>query len=158
MPAGPSARCGVGDIRVQVRGLRELAAKLGDGDLLDRILRPGFERAAVIVEGAATENAHRVTGKLQGSLGYFMEGHGAGLEAHIGPQPGMGAPARYSKADTAHWKTPRDGVNKGDPTEYGRYEEEGTSSREGHPFLEPALNDNIGQIEDTIERAVGSVL
>ena len=145
----------MGDIRVQLRGARELAAKLGDGDLLDRILRPGFEQAAVIVEGAATENAHRVTGKLQGSLGSYLEGHGAGLEAHIGPQPGMGAPARYTKADTSHWKTPRDGVNKGDPTEYGRYEE---GSPNEHPFLEPALEDNIGQIEDVIEQAAGRAL
>ena len=143
------------DLRVQIRGARELAAKLGDGDLLDRILRPGFEQAAVIVEGAATENAHRVTGKLQGSLGSFMEGHGAGLEAHIGPQPGMGAPARYTRADTSHWKTPRDGVNRGDPAEYGRYEE---GSPNQHPFLEPALENNIGQIEDVIERAAGRAL
>jgi hypothetical protein len=145
----------VADIRVQVKGVRQLVAKLGDGGLLDRILRPGFEQAAVIVEGAATENAHRVTGKLQGSLGYFMDGFGAGIEAHIGPQPGMGAPARYTKADTAHWKKPRNGVNKGDPTEYGRYEE---GAPNDHPFLEPALNDNIGQIEDVIEQAARRVL
>jgi len=146
------------NLRVQIKGARELASKLGDGGLIDRILRPGFEQAAVIVEGAATENAHRVTGKLQGSLGYFIDGFGAGLEAHIGPQPGMGQPARYTKADTAHWKTPRNGVNTGDPTEYGRYEEEGTRYRGGHPFLEPALDDNIGQIEDAIEQAARRVL
>jgi hypothetical protein len=145
----------VADLRVEIKGARQLAAKLGDGDLIDRLLRPGFERAAVIVEGAATENAHRVTGKLQGSLGSFIDGHGASLEAHIGPQPGMGAPARYTKADTSHWKNPRDGVNRGDPTEYGRFEE---GSPNEHPFLEPALNDNIGQIEDTIEQFARAIL
>lgn len=149
---------GVADLHVTIKGARELARKLGDGDLLDRILRPGFEQAAVIVEGAATDNVHRVTGKLQRAIGYRLEGRGASLEARIGPQPGMGAPARYTKADTAHWKKPRDGVNRGDPQEYGRYEEEGTSTHEAHPFLEPALTDNVGRIENAIERAAERAL
>lgn len=148
----------MGEFRVTIRGAKELARKLGDGNMLDRILRPGFEQAAVIVEGAATDNAHRVTGKLQRAIGSYVEGRGASLAAHIGPQPGMAAPARYTKADTAHWKTPRNGVNTGDPTEYGRYEEEGTSTHEPHPFLEPALSDNVGRIEDAIERAAERVL
>lgn len=143
---------------VTIKGAKELARKLGDGDLLDRMLRPGFEQAAVIVEGAATDNAHRVTGKLQRSIGSYLDGHGVTLEAHIGPQPGMGAPAAYTKADTSHWKTPRNGVNTGDPQEYGRYEEEGTRFHEPHPFLEPALDENVERIEDAIERSAERAL
>lgn len=144
--------------RVEIRGLRRLVLRLDDDGLLDAMLRPGFEQAATIVEGAATDNAHRVTGKLQRSIGYYLEGRGANLAAHIGPQPGMSAPAHYTIADTGRWKTPRSGTNTGDPQEYGRYEEEGTRYREGHPFLEPALLDNIGRIEHAIERAIGREL
>jgi HK97 gp10 family phage protein len=150
----------VADFRVQLKGARELAGRLGDGDLIDRILRPGFEQAAAIVQGAAVDNAepHHVTRKLQGSIGLYLDGYGAGLEAHIGPEPGHDAPANYTEADTSHWKTPRSGTNKGDPREYGRYEEEGTRYREGHPFLEPALTDNVGRIEDVLESAAGQAL
>lgn len=137
---------------VQIKGARELAAKLGDSSLLDRILRPRFEAAATIVEGAAIDNAHRVTGKLQRSIGQQINGAGASLEARIGLQPGMGAPASYGTGDTSHWKTPRSGTNTGDPQEYGVYEEEGTRYHEPHPFLEPALDDNLGQIEDVFDR------
>ena len=144
--------------RIQIHGLQQLRHRLGDGDLIDRMLRPGFEQAAVIVEGAATDNVHRITGKLQRSLGYYLDGHGIGLEAHIGPQPGMSQPAGYTAGETSGWRTPRSGTNTGDPTEYGRYEEEGTRYREGHPFLEPALTDNVNRIEDVIERNAEAAL
>lgn len=136
------------NLRVTLKGPWTKTRKaLASGDLVDKTLRPGFEQAGTIVEGAATENAHRVTGKLQRSLGYYLEGKGANLEAHIGPQPGMGQPARYTKAETSHWKTPRDGVNKGDPQEYAQYEE---GSPNDHPFLEPALDDNLDRVERVI--------
>jgi len=144
-------------IRVQIKGIEQLKAKLS-GDLLDRALRPGFEKAGAIVEGAATDNAHRVTGKLQRSLGYYVDGHGAGIETHVGPQPGLTQSASYSVGDTSRWKQPRSGTNKGDPAEYGLYEEKGTRYREGHPFLEPALDENVGQIEDVIGREIEKAL
>lgn len=150
-PAGPFRVSGVADIiSVRVIGASALAAALTDGDLVDALLRPGFEQAAVIVEGAAKGNAHRVTGKLQGSLGQFIDGHGADIAAHIGPQPGLGQPRGYSASQTSRWKKPRQGRNTGDPTVYGLFEEKGTRYREGHPFLEPALTDNLGRIEDVI--------
>ena len=142
------------NLRVQVRGAKELARTLGDGNLLDRALRPGFQKSAVVVEGAARAKVHTVTRKLQGSLGYEMQGHGASLEAHIGPQPGTGQPRGYSESDTARWKKPRSGRNKGDPQAYGKFEEEGTRYRPAHPFLEPALDENVGRIEDLILRSI----
>lgn len=138
------------DISVRVIGASALAAALTDGNLVDALLRPGFKAAAVIVEGAARGKVHRVTGKLQGSLGEFIAGHGSDIEAHIGPQPGLGQPRGYSAGQTSRWQTPRKGRNTGDPTVYGVFEEKGTRYREGHPFLEPALTDNLGRIEDVI--------
>jgi HK97 gp10 family phage protein len=135
---------------IQVKGAKELANALADGDLIDRILRPGFEIAAVIVKGSAKGTVHRVTGKLQGSLGSFIEGQGRSIEAHIGPQPGMSQSARYTTSDTSSWRRPRAGTNKGDPQVYAEYEEGGTRYRPGHPFLEPALSNNIDQIENVI--------
>lgn len=144
-------------LKVEVRGLDRLERMLG-GDLVDDLLRPGFEKASVIVEGAAKGNVHRVTGKLQGSLGHFLDGRGSGLAAHIGPQPGLGQPRGYSASMTGRWRKPRKGTNRGDPTEYGQYEEQGTRYREGHPFLEPALRDNLGQIERVISDEANKAL
>ena len=138
------------NLKVTIRGARELARDLGDDGLLDKALRPGFQKSAVVVEGAARGKVHTVTRKLQGSLGYELTGRGAGLEAHIGPQPGLGQPRGYAESDTSHWKKPRSGRNKGDPQVYGRFEEEGTKYRPAHPYLEPALDENVSRIEDLI--------
>ena len=142
------------NIKVTVKGARELARALGDDGLLDRALRPGFQKSSVVVEGAARSKVHTVTRKLQGSLGYEMTGHGASLESHIGPQPGLGQPRGYSESDTSRWRQPRKGRNKGDPQTYAPFEEEGTRYRPAHPFLEPALTENESRIEDLILRSV----
>lgn len=146
------------NLTITVRGAKELAAALSDPDLIDRVLRPGFRDAAVIVEGAARANVHRVTGKLQGALGHTIDGHGRNLEARIGPQPGRGQPAKYDTSSTSAWKRPRPGTNKGDPREYATYEEGGTRYRPGHPFLEPALTENIDRIENAMQDAANAVL
>ena len=138
------------NIKVTIKGARELARSLDDDGFLDRALRPGFQKSAVGVEGAARGKVHTVTRKLQGSLGHELMGRGASLEAHIGPQPGLGQPRGYSESDTGRWKKPRKGRNKGDPQIYGQFEEEGTRYRPAHPFLEPALDENVGRIEDLI--------
>lgn len=142
------------NVKVTVKGARELAHLLDDSGLLDRALRPGFQKSAVVVEGSARGKVHTVTRKLQGSLGHELTGRGASLEAHIGPQPGLGQPRGYSESDTGRWKKPRAGRNKGDPQVYGVFEEEGTRYRPAHPFLEPALTENEERIEDLILRSV----
>lgn len=138
------------NIKVTIKGARQLAQALGDDGLLDKALRPGFQKSAVVVEGSARAKVHTVTRKLQGSLGHELTGRGASLEAHIGPQPGLGQPRGYTESDTGRWKKPRKGRNKGDPQVYGPFEEEGTRYRPPHPFLEPALDENVGRIEDLI--------
>jgi HK97 gp10 family phage protein len=145
------------NIRVEVHGAKEIARSLGP-DRLDDALRPGFKKASVIVEGAARAKVHTVTRKLQGSLGHEIIGQGFGIEGHIGPQPGLGQPRGYSVSDTSRWKKPRAGRNKGDPQVYAQFEEEGTRYRGPHPFLEPALTENVGRIEDVIENAIDAAL
>lgn len=145
-------------IKVTVKGARELARSLGDDGFLDRALRPGFQKSAVVVEGSARGKVHTVTRKLQGSLGHELLGRGAGLEAHIGPQPGLGQPRGYSESDTGRWKRPSKGRNKGDPQVYAQFEEEGTRYRPAHPFLEPALTENEGRIEDLILQSVDEAI
>jgi len=145
------------NLRIEIKGARELARAFG-GDFLDRALRPGFTKSAVVVEGSARGKVHTVTRKLQGSLGHELSGHGASLEARIGPQPGLGQPRGYSESDTARWKKPRKGRNKGDPQVYAQFEEEGTRYRPAHPFLEPALDENEGRIEDLILRSVDDAI
>ena len=145
-------------IRVQVKGARELARSFGDNSFLDRALRPGFTKSAVVVEGAWRGKVHTVTRKYQGSLGHELEGRGASLEAHIGPQPGLGQPRGYSVSDTARWKKPRKGTNKGDPQVYALFEDQGTRYRPGHPAAEPALTENEGRIEDLVLRSVDDAL
>ena len=145
------------DLRITVKGARELAHAMG-GDFLDRALRPGFTKSAVVVEGAWKQKAHTVTRKYQGSLGHEIEGEGASLAVRIGPQPGLGQPRGYSKSDTARWKKPRAGRNKGDPQVYAVYEDQGTRYRAGHPAAEPALTENEGRIEDLILSSVDAAI
>ena len=145
------------NVRIEVRGAREIARALGPAHL-DGALRSGFTKAAIIVEGAARANVHTVTRKLQGSLGHQVSGQGFGLEARIGPQPGLGQPRGYSASDTGRWKKPRAGRNKGDPQVYAGFEEEGTRYRPPHPFLEPALESNLGRVEDVIQDAIDDAL
>ncbi|MDP3972494.1 MAG: hypothetical protein Q8P61_06260 [Candidatus Nanopelagicales bacterium] len=145
-------------IKVTVKGARELARTFGDDGLIDRMLRPGFKKSAVVVEGSARGKVHTVTRKLQGSLGHELQGKGASLEAHIGPQPGLGQSRGYSESDTSRWKKPRRGKNKGDPQTYAPFEEERTRYRPAHPFLEPALTENEGRIEDLILQSVDDAI
>jgi HK97 gp10 family phage protein len=143
----------VSDIRITVNGLDELRRAFGDiDDLLDDGLRPGIEKSAVIVEGAWKDKVHKVTRKYAGSIGNEIEGQGASIEAHIGPQPGLGQPRGYTKSSTGHWKKPRNGRNTGDPQVYAVYEDQGTRYRPGHPAAEPAVRENEGRIEATIAR------
>ncbi len=153
------------NIKVEVKGARELARAFGDDGLLDKALRPGFQKSAVVVEGSARGKVHTVTRKLQGSLGHELTGRGAGLEAHIGPQPGTGQPRGYSVSDSSRWKKPRKGKNTADATLYAGVEETGADKhgnprpgRTAHPYLEPALTENEDRIEDLIQRSVDEVL
>ena len=147
-------------LNVKINGIEHLTAALRDGHLLDAALRPAFTKAAVIVEGAARANVHTVTRKLQTSLSHRIEGQGLGIEAHIGPQEGSGnlGARGYTESQTSRWQKPRKGKNKGDPTVYGKFEEEGTRYRPGHPFLGPALTDNVGQIEHVIASEINAAL
>ena len=145
-------------IQVKINGIEALTKGLGQG--LDAALRPAFKVAAVIVEGSARRKVHTVTRKLQGSLSHRLEGQGMGLEAHIGPQVGSQNLGQrgYTESQTGRWKKPRKGRNTGDPTVYGKFEEEGTRYRPGHPFLEPALTENVGRITDGIASEIGKAL
>jgi len=140
----------VPSLTVTIRGAAELARALGDGDLLDDLLRPGFAKASIIVEGAWKRKTHIVTRKYHDSIGQHLAGHGAGLQARIGPQPGFGQPRPYSERQTSRWRKPRKGINRGDPQVYAKSEDQGTPFRPGHPAAEPALHENIGQIERVI--------
>lgn len=146
------------DLTITVKGLDSLIAKLDAPDLLDDLLRPGMKQAGVIVEGAWKGKAHRVTGKYQGSIGNEVTGHGAGIAAHIGPQPGLGQPRHYSKSQTQRWKKPRDGTNRGDPRIYAVFEDQGTRYRPGHAAAEPALHDNEARIGQVIEQGAATAL
>jgi hypothetical protein len=148
----------VADLSITVTGLDHLIRELEAPDLLDDLLRPGMTKAGVIVEGAWKGKAHRVTGKYQGSIGNEVTGRGADIAARIGPQPGLGQPRHYTKAQTSRWKKPRDGVNTGDPQVYAEYEDQGTRNRPGHPAAEPALSENTGRIGQAITDGAQAVM
>jgi hypothetical protein len=92
----------VPDISLRIEGLDELVRALGGQDMLDRALRPGFNRAGAIVEGAWKQKVHVVTRKYQSSIGYEVTGHGASIATHIGPRPGS--------ASRATTRSPRPGA------------------------------------------------
>ena len=147
-------------IRIHVTGIDEAFHKL-DAKNKGPILRKAFHTAGVIVEGAARTNVHKITRKLAQSLDVRMTGSGMTTAAHIGPLRQMPGARGFSKNMTSQeafhkWKRPHKGVNSGDPRIYGKFEEEGTDYRAGHPFLVPALTDNIGRIKAVISSAIAS--
>lgn len=152
-------------ISVRIKGADELRRKLQDPVLADAALRPGFAQAAIIVEGQAKRKVHFITGKLQSSIGHVIEGRGWDLLARVGPQPGHDAPRLTARLGVPGARSfgkvhpqRRRAVNRGDPREYGWWEEKGNRYRPGHPFLEPALTDNLGRIKGVIAAAVQRAL
>ena len=141
-------------ITIQVKGAAEIARKLSDPSLLSGALGPGLRRAGTILEAGWKRRVHTVTRKAQGSLGHKVEG----TTLRVGPQPGYGSPRKFSRAQTGAWKKPRDGVNRGDPQEYLRYEDQGTRYRAGHPAAEPALRENLDGVVDAITDALRSAI
>jgi HK97 gp10 family phage protein len=136
-------------LRVQIKGIPAIKARLG-GARAAGVVPKALEKGGVIVEGAATDNVHKVTRKLAQSIGVDVQGRGWDAEAHVGPQPGLGQPRGYSESDTSRWQKPRAGTNRGDPQEYAIFEEEGTRYRPAHPFLEPALTENEDRVVETV--------
>ena len=121
-----------------VRALKEFPASL------DSILRPALKAGGVVIVGAQRAKVHKVTRKLAQGIGMTEQGQGAAVEVHVGIQPGLGTPRAYSKSSTASWAKPRDGINRGDPQVYAKYEEA------RHPFF---LN-TFAQKRAEVERAI----
>ena len=147
---------GVGrmNIRIEVKGAAEIARALGDRGFIDHAIAPGLRRAGVIVEAGWKRRVHVVTRKAQASIGHRVEG----LSVRIGPQPGFGAPRKFTRAQTGSWRKPRDGTNRGDPREYLVHEDQGTRYRAGHPAAEPALRENADGIVDAITASIRDAL
>ena len=133
-------------IRIEVRGIEALTRALqGDFDLT-----PALEKAGAIVEAGWKRRVHTVTRKYQGSIGHRVSGQ----SVRVGPQPGFGAPRRYTSSQASRWKKPRDGTNRGDPREYAVFEDQGTRHRPGHPAAEPALEANRGEVLDALRDGI----
>jgi len=142
------------NIDVRLRGDDELRRRLSDPGLAELVLRPGLRDAALMVQAQAQRKVHIITSKLQRSLGYVIEGHGWSLLARIGPRPGFDQPQRGRSRATG--KRPQ--INRGDPREYGWWEEHGNRWRPAHPFLVPALTDNIYRIRAVMAAALQRAL
>jgi hypothetical protein len=138
-------------ISIQIKGLGQIVSALSTGI---GELNPGFEKAGAIVEAGWKRRVHQVTRKYQGSIGHRV----SGMSVRIGPQPGYGSPRRYSRGQSSAWKTPRDGVNRGDPREYALFEDQGTRYRAGHPAAEPALRENVDEVVDAIVSGITAAL
>lgn len=133
-------------IRIEVRGIAAITRGLGQ----DFDLTPALERAGAVVEAGWKRRVHTVTRKYQGSLGHVVQGQ----SVRIGPQPGYGAPRRYTASQAGAWKKPRDGTNRGDPRDYAVFEDQGTRHRPGHPAAEPALDANRTEIIDALRDGI----
>jgi len=111
---------------------------------LDNVLRPSLRAGGVVLFGEQRKAVHKVTRKLAQSIGMTEQGHGVGFEVHVGLQPGLGTPRGYSKSQTGRWQTPRDGVNRGDPRVYGKFEEA------RHPFFLKTFVDKRPQVMSAV--------
>ena len=161
-------------LTVEVRGFEALRRRAEDGFGVARGVELGIRQGSALVEAEAKRKVHKQSRKLHDSTGHNITGFGMDTEGRVGPQPGYGAPRGYDArigpgqrievggyafTDTSRAKKRKvRRVNRGDPTEYGRYEEEGTRHRPGHPWLVPALDNNRQRITNIVNRAVASEL
>ena len=170
---------------VEIKGLEQLRKKAKDGFGVPRGVEVGIKQASVIVEGAAKRKVHKLSRKLADSTGHNITGQGLNTQGVVGPRPGFGGPRGYdvtlgsSKIQVGGFLFPASAggcaisgasqgtrpkkrrvhrVNKSDPIVYGRYEEEGTRYRTGHPWLVPSLHDNESRITNAVNRAVADEL
>lgn len=138
------------DFTVKIEGVEELRAKLKamGKDLSDAIEEAVFQGATVVVRAAQENSAkggsypHRITGNLFRSI------------------PAV-SPAIMSKTAT------RVEVAVGSSAEYARRLElgfMGTDSRGRHyhqgprPYLRPALDDNVKQVENEVKKRMNQIL
>lgn len=163
-------------ISVRIKGIDALKSRLAPGDIA-AALRKGLLAGAAVVETAAKRGVHSpdnpfvgkagrdiATGKLQSSLGIGnIEGSGLGLSVRVGhPHGRAGLPGgTFSRSTDTGRRTRSGGIipgrtggrrNKGDVTVYGKIEEK------RHPFLEPAVRDNVDDIVSAIEEPITRVL
>jgi hypothetical protein len=132
-------------ISVKVEGLEPILRTLRRyPSELDHILRPALQAGGVVLVGEQRRSVHKVTRKLAQAVGMTEQGQGAHVEVHVGLQPGLGTPRGYSESATGRWKTPRKGVNKGDPQVYGKYEEA------RHPFFIKSFVDKRSEVERAV--------
>jgi len=144
--------------RVTIKGIDRLTADLKGGLGIPRGVERGINLASAVVEEAAKNKVHILSGKLKSSLGYTIRGSGMDTTGVIGPQPGFGQPRGYTYKGKKVW-------NRGDPAKgkkgkpgYGLWEEVGNRWRSGHPFLVPALLNNADRIRGIINDAVEAEL
>ena len=171
---------------VEIKGLEQLRKKAKDGFGVPRGAEKGIRQGSVIVEAAAKRKVHKLSRKLADSTGHNITGQGLDTQGVVGPRPGFGGPRGYD-VTTGSSKIQVGGfifsasaggggaisgasqgarpkkrrvhrVNKSDPIVYGRYEEEGTRYRPGHPWLVPSLHDNESRITNAVNRAVADEL
>lgn len=161
-------------LTVEIKGFEALRRRAQDGFGVASGVELGIRRASAFVEAEAKRKVHKQSRKLHDSTGTNITGSGLDTEGHVGPQPGYGAPRGYTASvgpgqrieiggyafhDTSRAKKRKvRRVNRGDPTEYGRYEEEGTRYRPGHPWLVPSLQNNVQRIHNIVNRAVSAAL
>lgn len=137
--------CWWGLISVKVEGLDQIVRTLNRFPReLDGILRPALKAGGVVLFGEQRRTVHKVTRKLAQSIGMTEQGQGAKVEVIVGLQPGLGTSRGYTKSQTGRWKTPRDGVNRGDPQVYGKFEEA------RHPFFIKSFVEKRGAVESAV--------
>lgn len=130
---------------IKVEGLAPIVRTLARyPQELDGIVRPALKAGGTVIVGHQRQVVHKVTRKLAQAIGMTEQGHGAGVTVTVGLQPGLGTPRGYSEAATARWKTPRKGINKGDPQDYGKYEEA------RHPFFLQVYVKHRAEVEQVI--------
>lgn len=126
---------------VKIEGLEPVLRTLRKyPQTLDDVLRPALKAGGTVVVGEQRRAVHKVTRKLAQAVGMTERGQGAGVEVHVGIQPGLGSPRSYSESATARWQKPRAGVNRGNPQDYAKYEEA------RHPFFLKTFVDKRAEV------------
>lgn len=155
---------------------------------MDKALHDGLQAAGLTVRKEAQDRVPYVTGKLSRAIRPGpVEGHGTAQSITVGIAPGGGSPSRGRSGGIGAATNPGGRRNEGDPQTYGPVVERGSGPRtirarngrslmftiggetlfrrsvnhpgtRAHPFLVPALTENVDLISRRIFARVEAVL
>lgn len=110
---------------IKIKNIEEIKRAFSQAPhLMNQEMKTALTRSAITVQGQSMQNSPVLTGRLRSSHVFTVSGEGIGMKAEVYPT-----------------------------VDYGIFVEMGTRFMKAQPFLRPALEESIGDIEYNFHKA-----